>query len=160
MEILRQLEDLFLQAIPSIIIIGLFFVLLNYAFFKPILRVMAERSARTEGARRAAEAGQAAAREKVQAYEEAFRTARGAVYAEQDVARRAILDERANKVREARTRAMELVTNEKAAIAKEVTAARTQLEETAPDLAAEMVRTLIGTGPGSNPGQKPASGAR
>src|SRR5580698_2737360 len=101
MEILKQLADLFLQAIPSIIIIAMFYVLLNYTFFQPILRVMAERSARTEGARKAAEAGQAAAREKVQAYEEALRKARGAVYAEQDVARRVILDERADKVRNA-----------------------------------------------------------
>jgi F-type H+-transporting ATPase subunit b len=158
MEILKQLADLFLQAIPSIIIIAMFYVLLNYTFFQPILRVMAERAARTEGARKAAEAGQAAAREKVQAYEEALRKARGAVYAEQDVARRVILDERADKVRNARTRATEFVSAEKETIAKEMSAARTQLEETAPDLAAEMVRTLMWTQPDG--GQKPASGSR
>jgi F0F1-type ATP synthase membrane subunit b/b' len=84
-----------------------------------------------------------------------------AVYAEQDVARRAILDERANKMREARTRAMELVQSEKAAIAKEVVTAKAQLEVTTPDLAAEIVQILIGTRPGgSNPAQKPAGGAR
>ena len=161
MEMLRQLEDLFQQSIPTIIIVLLFYAVLKYTFFQPLMKTMDERTERTEGARREAEASQVAAREKVHSYEEALKKARAAVYEEQDAARRAILDERANRVREARTRAMELVLSEKAAIAKEVEAARAQLEVTAPDLAAEMVRTLIGTQPGgSNPGQKLAGGAR
>jgi F-type H+-transporting ATPase subunit b len=161
MQMLLQLEDLFLESVPTIIIVLLFYVVLKYTFFQPLMKAMDERSARTEGARREAEASQAAAREKVQSYEEALKKARAAVYAEQDVARRVILDERANKVREARTRAMELVQSEKAAIATEVVAAKAQLEVSTPDLAAEMVRTLIGAQPGgSNPAQKPGGGAR
>lgn len=161
MQMLLQLEDLFLQSVPTIIIVLLFYVVLKYTFFQPLMKAMDERSARTEGARREAEASQAAAREKVHSYEEALKKARIAVYAEQDVARRVILDERANKVREARTRAMELVQSEKAEIAKDVAVAVVQLEATTPDLAAEMVRTLLGAQPGgSNPGQKTAGGAR
>jgi len=161
MEMLHQLEDLFLQSVPTIIMVLLFYAVLKYTFFQPLMKAMDERNARTEGARREAEASQAVAREKVHSYEEALKKARAGVYAEQDVARRAILDERASKVREARTRAMELVQSEKAAIAQEVVAARAQLEVTTPDLAAEMVQTLIGTRPGgSNPAQKPAGGAR
>jgi F-type H+-transporting ATPase subunit b len=160
MQMLLQLEDLFLQSVPTIIIVLLFYVVLKYTFFQPLMKAMDERSARTEGARREAEASQAAAREKVQLYEEALKKARVAVYAEQDVARRAILDERANRVKDARARAMELVQSEKAAIAQEVVAAKVQLEVTTPDLAAEMVRTLIGARPDSTPRQKPAGGAR
>jgi len=160
MQMLLQLEDLFLQAVPTIIIVLLFYVVLKYTFFQPLMKAMDERSARSEGARREAEASQAAAREKVQSYEDALKKARTAVYAEQDVARRAILDERANRVRDARARAMEHVLNEKEVIAKETSAARTELELTTPDLAAEMVRILIGAQPGSTPGQKPAGGAR
>ena len=161
MQMLLQLEDLFLQSVPTIIIVLLFYVVLKYTFFQPLMKAMDERSARTEGARREAEASQVAAREKVHSYEEALKKARIAVYAEQDVARRVILDERANKVRDARARAMELVTSEKAEIAKEVVTAKAQLEVTTPDLAAEMVRTLLGAQPGgSNPAQKPAGGAR
>jgi F0F1-type ATP synthase membrane subunit b/b' len=161
MEMLHQLEDLFLQSVPTIIIVLLFYVVLKYTFFQPLVKAMDERSARTEGARREAEESQAAAREKVHAYEEALKKARIAVYAEQDLARRVILDERANKVREARARAMELVQTQKSEIAKEVVTAMEQLEVTTPDLAAEMVRTLLGAQPGgSSPGQKPAGGAR
>jgi F-type H+-transporting ATPase subunit b len=161
MEMLHQLEDLFLEAVPTVVMVLLFYVVLKYTFFQPLLKAMDERSARTEGARREAEASQAAAREKVQAYEEALKKARAAVYAEQDVARRVILDERANKVKDARARAMELVQSEKLTIAKEVDTARTQLEESSSDLAAELVRTLIGTRPGgSSSAPKPPGGAR
>jgi F0F1-type ATP synthase membrane subunit b/b' len=161
MEMLHQLEDLFLESIPTIIMVLLFYAVLKYTFFQPLMKAMDERSARTEGARREAEASQAAAREKVHSYEEALKKARIAVYAEQDVARRGILDERANKVRDARARAMELVQSEKTEIAKDVAIAVAQLEATTPDLAAEMVRTLLGAQPGgSNPAQKPAGGAR
>jgi F0F1-type ATP synthase membrane subunit b/b' len=161
MQMLLQLEDLFLQSVPTIIIVLVLYVILKYTFFLPLMKAMDERSARTEGARREAEASQMAAREKVHSYEEALKKARIAVYAEQDVARRAILDERANKVRDARARAMELVQTQKTEITKEVVAALEQLEVTTPDLAAEMVRTVLGMQPGgSNPAQKPAEGAR
>ena len=161
MQMLLQLEDLFLQSVPTIIIVLVLYVVLKYTFFQPLMKAMDERSARTEGARREAEASQMAAREKVHSYEEALKKARIAVYAEQDVARRAILDERANKVRDARARAMELVQTQKTEITKEVVAALEQLEVTTPDLAAEKVRTLLGMQPGgSNPGQTTAGGAR
>ncbi len=161
MQMLLQLEDLFLQSVPTIIIVLLFYVVLKYTFFQPLMKAMDERSARTEGARREAEASQAAAREKVQSYEDALKKARVAVYAEQDVARRAILDERANKVRDARARAMEYGA-EREGSDREGSCERreAQLEVTTPDLAAEMVRILIGAQPGSTPGQKPAGGAR
>jgi F0F1-type ATP synthase membrane subunit b/b' len=56
---------------------------------------------------------------------------------------------------------MELVQTQKTEIAKEVVVAMEQLEATTPDLAAEMVRTLLGMQPGgSNPAQNPAGGAR
>src|SRR5437879_11380982 len=64
MEILSQLGELFLQALPTVIIVFLFYLFLRSNFFQPLERVLAERWARTEGARRAAEASQAAAQEK------------------------------------------------------------------------------------------------
>jgi F-type H+-transporting ATPase subunit b len=143
MEILQQLGQLFLEAVPTVIILLLFYLVLRYTFFGPLMRVMAERAARTEGARREAEASQAAAKEKIRVYEEALRKARSAVYAEQDTMRRSIMDARAASGREARNRAMERVKSEKETIASEVAAARTQLETTSPQLAAEMVARLL-----------------
>ncbi len=61
MEIVHQLGELFLQAVPTVLIVFLFYLFLRANFFKPLERVMTERRERTLGAQRAAEASQAAA---------------------------------------------------------------------------------------------------
>jgi F-type H+-transporting ATPase subunit b len=161
MEIVQQLGQLFLEAVPTVIIILLFYLVLRYTFFGPLTRVMEERAARTEGARREAEASQTAAKDKIRAYEEALRKARSAVYAEQDTVRRAIMDARAAQAREARNRAMERVKSDKDGVAKEVSTARTQLESTSPQLAAEIVSRLLNPPPGRpRTGSGAPSGAR
>jgi F-type H+-transporting ATPase subunit b len=160
MEIVQQLGQLFLEAVPTVIIILLFYLVLKYTFFGPLMRVMAEREARTEGARREAEASQAAAKEKILAYEEALRKARQAVYAEQDTVRRSIMDARTAAAREARNQAMKRVKSEKEGISKEVAAARTQLETTSPQLAAEMVSRLLNPPPGRPRPGAPSGAAR
>ena len=55
-EIVHQLGELFLQAVPTVLIVLAFYLILRFLFFKPLLSVMAERDARTVGARKAAEA--------------------------------------------------------------------------------------------------------
>src|SRR6267378_561097 len=106
--IVHQLGELFLQAVPTVLIILLFYFILRPLFFKPLLQVMAERDSRTVGAQKAAEAAQAAAAEKVKQYQEALKQARGQVYAEQEAARKKLLEERAAQVKDARTRASRL----------------------------------------------------
>jgi F-type H+-transporting ATPase subunit b len=147
MEILQQLGQLFLESVPTIIIILLFYLVMKYTFFGPLMRVMAEREARTEGARRAAELSQAAAKEKIRVYDEALRKARAAAYAEQDTLRRAIMDARAASAREARNNAMDRVKSEKEGITQEVAAARAQLESGSPQLATEIVTRLFNPPP-------------
>lgn len=156
MQIVHTLVELFIEAVPTVLFVLLFYLLLRVTFFVPLMRTMDERSARTEGARREAEASQAAAREKTRAYEEALRKARAAVYAEQDAARRGLMEQRAAAARDARSRAMERVQKEKEQIAQEVAAAQAQLEATTPQLAAEIVHTLLAP----NSGPRPASEAR
>ena len=82
--IVHQLGELFLQAVPTALIILLFYFILRAVFFRPLLAIMAERNARTVGAQKAAEAAQAAAAQKIKQYQEALRQARGQVYAEQE----------------------------------------------------------------------------
>jgi len=59
-EIVLQLGELFLQAVPTILIVLAFYLMLRALFFKPLLAVMAERDTRTAGARKAAAAAEAA----------------------------------------------------------------------------------------------------
>ena len=101
----HQLGELFLGAAPTVLLILLFYFILRTLFFRPLLQVMAERDARTVGAQKAAEAAQAAAAEKVKQYREALKQARGKVYAEQEAARKKLLDERAAQLKDARNKA-------------------------------------------------------
>ena len=51
MEILQQLGELFLEAVPTVITVFLFYLFMRWAFFGPIQKAMAERSAKIAGAR-------------------------------------------------------------------------------------------------------------
>ena len=147
----HQLGELFLQAVPTVLIILFFYFILRAIFFKPLLAVMAERDARTVGAQKAAEAAQVAASEKVKQYQDALRQARGQVYAEQEAARKKLLDERATKIKEARTQASGEITAAKARVAEELAAARRDVETTVAQLSAEIARRILQTPLSSGP---------
>jgi F0F1-type ATP synthase membrane subunit b/b' len=147
----HQLGELFLQAVPTVLIILLFYFILRAIFFKPLLAVMAERDARTVGAQKASEAAQVAAADKVKQYQDALRQARGQVYAEQEAARKKLLDERAAQIKEARTRASGEVSAAKARVAAELAAARRDVESTVAQLSAEITRRILQTSPPRGP---------
>jgi F-type H+-transporting ATPase subunit b len=156
-EIVQQLGELFLQAVPTVLIVLAFYLILRSLFFKPLLQVMAERDARTVGARRAAEAAQAAAAEKLKQYQEALKQARAQVYTEQEAARKKLLDERAAFIKEARTKATTQVAEAKARIAEELLAAVREVEATVLQLSEEIVRRILQVPP---PPNRPAREAR
>jgi F-type H+-transporting ATPase subunit b len=139
----HQLGELFLQAVPTVLIILLFYFILRAIFFKPLLLVMAERDSRTLGAQKAAEAAQAAAAEKVKQYQEALKQARGQVYAEQEAARKRLLEGRATQLKAARAKASSEVSAAKERIAAELAAARRDVEATVGQLSAEIARRIL-----------------
>ena len=146
----HQLGELFLGAAPTVLIILIFYFILRTLFFQPLLKVMAERDARTAGAQKAAEAAQAAAAEKVKQYQEALKQARGKVYAEQEVTRKKLLDERAAQLKDARTKASGEVTQAKQSVAGELEAARRDVEASVAPLAAEIAKRILQTAPRPN----------
>jgi F-type H+-transporting ATPase subunit b len=146
MEILQQIGSLILQAVPTILLVLIFFLFLKSQFFGPLQKVMEERDKRIEGARKEAETARAAAEEKKKAYQEALRKARAEVYAEQDAARRAVLDERARIVREARARANERVRAAKDNLAAELAAARKQIEAESQILGTRIAQAILSSG--------------
>ncbi len=133
-EIVHQLGELFLQAVPTVLI-------------KPLLAVMAERDARTVGARKAAAAAEAAAAEKVKQYQEALKKARVQVYLEQEAARKKVLDERAALLKEARIKAAAKVAEGKEHTARELAAALLEIKPSVELLAAEIARRVLQIGP-------------
>jgi len=142
-EIVHQLGELFLQAVPTVLTVLAFYLILRSLFFRPLLQVMAERETRTVGAQKAAEAAQAAAADKVKQYRDALRQARAQVYGEQEAARKKLLDERAALLKAARTRAAAEVHAAKERVAGELAAARRDVEATVAQLSAEIARRLL-----------------
>jgi F-type H+-transporting ATPase subunit b len=143
MEILRQLGNLFLQAVPTVIIVFVFYLFMRWAFFTPIQKAMAEREAKIEGARKDAAAVQAAANQDLQNYDEALKKARAEIYAEQEQARQAILQERSKNLKAMRTLAQKEVAEGKKKIEAEMSAARKEIEASAPAMAAEIARSVL-----------------
>ncbi|HTA58072.1 MAG TPA: ATP synthase F0 subunit B [Candidatus Sulfotelmatobacter sp.] len=142
-DLVHQLGELFLRAVPVAVIVLLFYVIMRSIFFQPLLKVMAERDARTIGAQKAAEAAQAAAAEKVRQYEEALRQARAKVYAEQEADRRKLMDERAAALKEARGKADAEVTAAKDRVASEFAVAKKDIQGGTSQLAAEIARRVL-----------------
>ena len=141
--IVHQLGELFLQAVPTVLIILLFYFILRALFFKPLLQVMAERDSRTVGANEASVAAQAAANSKVKQYRQTLEQARGGVYAEQEAARRRVLEERAAEIKAARTKAAGEVSAAKVRVAAELAAARRDVQASVAQLSAEIARRIL-----------------
>lgn len=142
-DIFSQLGGLFLQAVPTVLIIFFLYFILRGFLFQPLLKVMAERDARTKGAEKAAAGAQAAADDKVAQYQAALTRARGQVYSEHEAARKKLLDERAEELKEARTKAAAEVTAAKKRVAVELAAARRDVEATVSQLSAEIARRIV-----------------
>jgi F-type H+-transporting ATPase subunit b len=139
----QQLGELFLQAVPIVLILLVFYVILKLLFFGPLLKVMAERQARTIGAQKDAEAAQAAAAEKTKQYREALKQARTDLYVEQENARKRLLDARAQELKDARAKAATAVAAAKERIEQESAAARQEIESSITPLAAQVARRVL-----------------
>jgi len=142
-DLVHQIGELFLRAVPVAVIVLLFYIVMRSLFFQPLLKVMAERDARTLGAQKAAEAAQAAAAEKVRQYEEALKQARAKVYAEQEADRKKLMDERSATLKDARGKADAEVNAAKERVAGEFAGAKKEIEGTSAQLAAEIARRIL-----------------
>jgi len=137
------MRELFFQVVPIILILLVFYAVLRALFFKPLLRVIAEREARTIGAQKAAEEAQKAAAEKAKQYQDTLKQARTEIYVEQEAARKKGLDERATLLKEARAKAAAFVNAERERIAAETLAARREIEASITQFAALVARRVL-----------------
>ena len=159
MEIVNQLGGLFLAAVPTVIIVFLFYLFLRWSFFKPMERVLSERHKRAEGARVEAEASLTVAHEKERFYKDTVKKARTEVFAEQESQRRRTLDERQATINNARATAQTALQEAKKEIAAEVKAARAELERSKDTLANDIAEAILAGRP-SGPGSSQGKGAR
>ena len=142
-EILGQLGGLLLGSVPTIIFIVLLFGIYTAVVHKPLVRVLAERHSRTEGAIEKARADIAQAEARTAEYEQRLREARMTVFKSQEARRQLALQARATVVAEARAGAQGQVERARAAIEQDKVAAQTGLQAESGKLAAAIIRTVL-----------------
>src|SRR5437016_13049120 len=142
-EILAQLGGLLLGSIPTIIFLVLLYGIYTGLVHKPLVGVLAERHAKTEGAVEKARADIAAAEARTAEYEQRLRAARAAVFKRLEMHRQQALQARSDGVAQARSRAQARVQEAKAAIQKDKQSAQASLEAERVRLAALVIRTVL-----------------
>ena len=155
-ETLRQVGELLLGSIPTIIFMVLLYGIYSALVHKPLVKVLAERRSKTEGAIEKARADIAAAEARTAEYEQRLREARIAVFKNQEALRQQALQARAAAVTEARTKAQAQVEQARAAIEQDKVAAQAGLEAESGKLAAEIIGIVLR--PGTT--RTPAGGGR
>jgi len=140
---LRQLGELLLGSVPTVILLGLLYALYTMIVHRPMRRVLDERRNQTEGAIERSRADIASADARTGEYEEKLRAARAAVFRAQEAKRQAALEARANAVHEARVRAQAQVEAAKAAIEADRAAAEKSLQGEVEVLAREIARRVL-----------------
>jgi F-type H+-transporting ATPase subunit b len=140
---LRQLGELLLGSVPTIILLATLYILYTFLVYRPLTAVLAERRNRTEGAMEKARADIAAAEARTADYEQRLREARQKVFKNLENRRQQATQVRAEAVNRARAHAQEQVKQARALLEQDKQEAITELQSEAGRLAAEIVRTVL-----------------
>ncbi len=152
-QILDQLGQLFVQAIPTILFVTVLVPILNRLLFRPVSDVLKTRDEKTKGALVRARERVALAGTKAEEYEAAWQKARQEIYSLRQADRRAALAAREEVIGKAHERAEGLMKDARASLAAQGEAARRELVPASQSLAEEIAGTILaGPGGGLTPG--------
>jgi F-type H+-transporting ATPase subunit b len=149
--ILKQLGELLLGSIPTMIFLLLLFGVYTFLVHRPLAVVLAERRSKTEGAVEKARADLSASEARAAEYEQRLREARLLVYKSQETRRVQAQQSRASVTAAARESAQKLVEEARAGIEKDKVAAQTALQAESANLATEIIRTVLQPAPSQAP---------
>jgi F-type H+-transporting ATPase subunit b len=155
-EILRQLGELFVRSIPTVLIVFFLFIVLDRLFFRPVLDVLAKRDASTRGALEKAREQAAAAEAKAKEYADSFQAARQEVYRQREAHRRETLADREQQLGKTRQQAEGMLKEALDALASDVEVAKQDLSRAAAPLATEITEAVLTGGKGPAGGLKGA----
>jgi F-type H+-transporting ATPase subunit b len=142
-ETLRQLGGLLLGAIPTVILFLILLLSYRLILHNSLERTLEERRSRTVGSIAKARADVAAAEAKTSEYETRLRDARLAIFRAQEQRRKQAIDARAAAIADARARAEADIRAAREAIAKDLDAAKGNLQGEAERLATEVVHAVL-----------------
>jgi F-type H+-transporting ATPase subunit b len=139
----KAIGELLLSAVPTILIFLGLFAAYTLLVHRPLLRILAERHARTEGAVAKAQTDIAAADAKTSDYEQRLREARAAVFKQQENRRKQHMEARAAVIAEARKLAAERVKAAKREIEQESASAKRTLTAHSEGLAQQVIDAVL-----------------
>ncbi len=143
-KIFRQLGELALGSIPTVVLFILLYIFYRFLVHKPLARVLEERDRKTTGAVRKAQSDIAAAEQKMGEYEQRLRDARLSIYKGQEARRQRLLQQRAEAVAQARAAAQTKVEGARAELAREALEIKAKLQAEGSSLAAEVLHAVLG----------------
>src|SRR5437763_15087892 len=140
---LRQLGELLLSSIPTIIFLLIVWASYRLIVHKKLDQILAGRHAQTEGAIQRAQAEIASAEARTSEYEQRLREARSMIYKSQEARRRQIMGKRDAALAQARQQADHLIKQSRAALEKDVAAARALLQQQTENLAQRIIDSIL-----------------
>jgi F-type H+-transporting ATPase subunit b len=147
---LKQLGDLLLGAIPTALLLLILYSLYHVILHKPLVAILAERRARTQGAVEKARADVALAASRATEYENHLREAKLAIFHSLDQRRKQAMEARTAAVAQARERAQQQIAQAKAQMEADSAAARASLQSESERIADQIIGSLlhsVGAGP-------------
>jgi len=143
MEILKQVGELLLSSIPTIICLLVVWGAYDVLVHKRLKQVLAERHARTEGAIQQAHEAIASAEKRTAEYEQKLREARAQVYTTQESYRNRLMEKRAAALAEIHRQADEMVKKARAAVEQDLVGAKSGLQKQAEVLADQIIQSIL-----------------
>jgi F-type H+-transporting ATPase subunit b len=144
-ETLRQLGELLLSSVPTIIALLIVWSAYRLIVHTRLQQVLAERHTRTEGAIEQAKLEISNAETRTAEYEQRVREARSAIYKQQEARRQRMIEARNTALAQARSQAEVMIANARAVLEKDVAAARVVLQEQAQPLADKIIDSVLRT---------------
>jgi F-type H+-transporting ATPase subunit b len=142
-ETLRQIGELLLGSIPTVVLFLLLYGVYRLLVHQPLTRVLAQRRERTQGAIERARSEVSSAEGRTAEYERRLREARLEMLKAQEARRAKAAQERAQRLAEARNSAQAEVEKAQAHLEQDKQAAKVSLEQEAARLATEIIRTAL-----------------
>jgi F-type H+-transporting ATPase subunit b len=142
-ETLRQIGELLLSSIPTILCLLVVWTAYRFLVHNPLHQVLAKRYALTEGAVEQARKEIASAEARTAEYEQKLRQARAQIFNTQESYRKHVMDERAKAIAEARRQAEQMIKSARQTVQQEMEAAKTGLEKQADTLADQVIQTVL-----------------
>jgi F-type H+-transporting ATPase subunit b len=142
-ELLRQVGNLILGSVPTMIIFLILVLSYRFVLYGPLVRVLAQRREMTAGAVERAHAAIAAADAKSQEYEARLRAARAEIFRNREQRIQQWNAEREKALAGARLAAHERIATERKVIEDAAATARKQIESTVDQLAGQILQAIL-----------------